>query len=95
MSMRIGGMSNPFLKTNQVNPFNKSAQVQPKGNEDQTSQVNQTQQTNPSKGLSTEETDEQLKKYSKCMSSYAMAMLSMQGSSKPGTIGVETMGQCG
>lgn len=96
MSLSIGGMSNPFLRTNQVNPLNKGSSVQQTQNQgqDQGQQVQDKGDAKPAQKLGAEEQEEQLKKYSKSMYAYGLAMVNMQNGGK-GMIGTETCGSVG
>lgn len=95
MSLSIGGMSNPLLKPTGINPFNKTQSKQNNNLEDQVGQTKDSSASKPANDKTPEKTDEELKKYSQCMTSYAKAMLAMQGSSNSGSIGVETSGSVG
>jgi hypothetical protein len=93
--MKIGGMSNPFLKPSGVNPFKQTGQVQKQENNEQTLQTQQQQNNgNQNKTQSVEDQDEKLKKFSDAWRSYGMAALAMNGAGKSG-IGVETCGTMG
>lgn len=95
MSLAIGGINNPFKKAGGVNPFMKASSSQQTQNQDQNAQNQSNPIANQSKNLSPEQMEEQLKKYSKSMSAYGMAMLNMQNSPGGGMVGTETCGSCG
>ena len=75
--------------------FSKVSQNQNVQNQDQgqSQQANNQPEAAKPQTLKPEEQEEQLKKFSKCMSAYGMAMINMQ--SQGGNIGVETCGSCG